>query len=699
MDSSSRLQRSIVYVHGFKRDIGPNAQIAGTNSYTENGLIAEYESDDEFDFEIVQDLLQSGRQKHAERSYAEAAAFFKSSIARAQKLSHTRRLSLELEDVQAKISSSNAEIDFDIVQRLCQEAQEAYVLELYSEAADMFRNGIIRTRRLSLDLRSRFELRDIQLKSAFSFLFLGELREAEWAFSDMVKQQIADDKGRVSNLLASSGLAQIYLCRENFEEAERWCRQSIVGWKRLFGKEHPLYLTSLKMMELIHETNGDSATAVVFTNLSCALNLQSAEQTKHSISPTLSASQTRNMVVSYHARRAKALLSELRLDRYSNDEALHSLCSLQAGQGTRHISNITATVRFLLEQGADSNAKPGCTTALMRGSAEGHRSIVQLLCERGADVKPKDYMGATALHLAARNGRTATVECLLTRGANLDQVVSDEKKHTALLEAALNGHDSTVRLLLRAGANTEAKDSQGWTALHQAAALGLDTVAKVLLSGGALIETRDEEGNTPLQLAVAKGKMGTAELLLAAGAETEAADIRGRTALMLSATNGSTASCKMLLDKGAHIEAHDCHGDRALHFAATRCGSTALVELLLEAGADVDAKTESGFTPLLWATHQGLLASTKLLLEAGANVNTRTKSGLTAAMQVMLSDHYKVCTCADPCGLLQLLVARGADLWMESEEGMTACDYALEKEDMPDKSTILEILMNSGGDQ
>ena len=341
-------------------DVGPNAQIAGTNSYTENGLIAEYESDDEFDFEIVQDLLQSGRQKHAERSYAEAAAFFKSSIARAQKLGHTRRLSLELEDVQAKISSSNAEIEFDIVQRLFQEAKEAYVLELYSEAADMFRNGITRTRRLSLDLRSRFELRDIQLKSAFSFLFLGELREAEWAFSDMVKQQIADDKGRVSNLHTSSGLAQIYLCRENFEEAERWCRQSIVGWKRLFGKEHPLYLTSPKMMELIHETNGDSATAVVFANLSCALNLQSAEQTKHSISPTLSASQTRNMVVSYHAKRAKALLSELRLDRNSNDEALHSLCSLQAGQGTRHISNITATVRFLLDQGADSNAKPGC---------------------------------------------------------------------------------------------------------------------------------------------------------------------------------------------------------------------------------------------------------------------------------------------------------------------------------------------------
>jgi ankyrin repeat protein len=57
---------------------------------------------------------------------------------------------------------------------------------------------------------------------------------------------------------------------------------------------------------------------------------------------------------------------------------------------------------------------------------------------------------------------------------------------------------------------------------------------------------------------------------------------------------------KLLLEKGAELEAKDSSGWTALSYAA-RYGNEAVVKLLLEIGAELEAKSSSGQTPLLYA--------------------------------------------------------------------------------------------------
>jgi hypothetical protein len=90
----------------------------------------------------------------------------------------------------------------------------------------------------------------------------------------------------------------------------------------------------------------------------------------------------------------------------------------------------------------------------------------------------------------------------------------------------------------------------------------------------------------------------------------------GRTPLSWAARQGREAVVKLLLEKGAEIEAKDEYGRTPLSWAAGQ-GHEAVVKLLLEKGAEIEVKDEYGSTPLSWAAEQGHEAVVKLLLEKG----------------------------------------------------------------------------------
>ena len=92
-----------------------------------------------------------------------------------------------------------------------------------------------------------------------------------------------------------------------------------------------------------------------------------------------------------------------------------------------------------------------------RGPREnGHKAVVKLLLERGADVESKDDAGQTSLSRAAWNGHEAVVKLLLERGADVES--KDDAGETPLSWAARNGHEAVVKLLLEKGANVESKN-------------------------------------------------------------------------------------------------------------------------------------------------------------------------------------------------------------------------------------------------
>ena len=99
--------------------------------------------------------------------------------------------------------------------------------------------------------------------------------------------------------------------------------------------------------------------------------------------------------------------------------------------------------------------------------------------------------------------------------------------------------------------------------------------------------------------------------------------------LHIAAGKGDTAVVEALLEAGADVEAKDSHGWTALHIAAME-GHSAVVKVLLEAGADVNAKDNTDGTALLNAAMIGHYAIIKTLLEAGANVEAKDNHGWTA---------------------------------------------------------------------
>ncbi|WZH42152.1 LOW QUALITY PROTEIN: Serine/threonine-protein phosphatase 6 regulatory ankyrin repeat subunit B [Fusarium acuminatum] len=97
-------------------------------------------------------------------------------------------------------------------------------------------------------------------------------------------------------------------------------------------------------------------------------------------------------------------------------------------------------------------------TDLMVASFYGHRVVVKLLLERGAEVEAKDSKhGRTPLSWAAVNGHEATVKLLLDKGADVE---AKDKVYggTPLWWAAENGHEAIVKLLFDKGAGAESKD-------------------------------------------------------------------------------------------------------------------------------------------------------------------------------------------------------------------------------------------------
>ena len=102
-------------------------------------------------------------------------------------------------------------------------------------------------------------------------------------------------------------------------------------------------------------------------------------------------------------------------------------------------------------------------------------AIVKLLIEAGFDGTYQDDQGETALHVAARFGRTRCAEILLTGRGGLSsstEIADNSFGWTPLHVACVDGHYGVVEVLISAGADLERTDTSGWTPREHAALRG-----------------------------------------------------------------------------------------------------------------------------------------------------------------------------------------------------------------------------------
>ena len=192
------------------------------------------------------------------------------------------------------------------------------------------------------------------------------------------------------------------------------------------------------------------------------------------------------------------------------------------------------------------------------------------------------------------------------------------------------------------------------TPLHRAAHDGDSARVTRLLETGASVDGTTRHGVTPLALAASRGHAAVVHTLLAAGADPTLASPLGETPLMVAARTGVVDSVRALLlhGAGADVDAREgWRGQTALMWAAAE-GHAAVVAPLATAGADVDARSDGGFTPLAFAVRAGHANAVAGLLEAGADIGLALPDGTSALHLAVLNAHYDVA--------VQLL-ERGAD--------------------------------------
>jgi ankyrin repeat protein len=254
------------------------------------------------------------------------------------------------------------------------------------------------------------------------------------------------------------------------------------------------------------------------------------------------------------------------------------------------------------------------TTPLMYAAALGSLEAVKTLVEAGADVNAANDFGATPLMWCA--GDLPKVRYLLAKGASV--TARSKIGRTPLMIAAnYDGSVEIARLMIEKGADVKARDESGGSVLSAAASVNNLEVARLLLARGADPNTKDQLDFTPLLIAAENGdrSAGMVQLLLEHGAAVNAVSgdafeivkhgklrIGRLTALMLAAGLGSFESVELLVKAGANVNAKDVRGMTALSIAiATDHVETRIVRLLLSKGADPKLKSEDGETALDWA--------------------------------------------------------------------------------------------------
>jgi len=111
---------------------------------------------------------------------------------------------------------------------------------------------------------------------------------------------------------------------------------------------------------------------------------------------------------------------------------------------------------------------------------------------------------------------------------------------------------------------------------------------------------------------------------------------------MAAAHYGHIDICRLLIDKGAQLEAKGSGGRTPLHWAAEQ-GHIEIVRLLCDRGADVEARSNTERRPLHQAAHQGHISIViELIEERNAEINARVDDGYTALTVAVLMDEPDV---------------------------------------------------------
>jgi ankyrin repeat protein len=291
---------------------------------------------------------------------------------------------------------------------------------------------------------------------------------------------------------------------------------------------------------------------------------------------------------------------------------------------------------------------------------------------------------------------------------------------TALHKASKHGHMEILNALISSGFPVNVQNLAGQSPLHLAITARQFNVARCLIDSGADAMLGDDDGESPLDIAIRQCDGPMINLFLRCNAPPSKCTRYQRSALFggnevaieafmenrawleaLGPGNEAVVLCTLVLfpDKVnvlrrfiEHIRKDfgvNCVGDNkvtALHVAAQRNSNPEIVKLLLDAGANPNARdSRIDGTPLLGAALGGHVENARLLLDAGADLWQKFPPGRTL-LHVAAQGGFGE--------LIKLFIEKGLDPNALDEKGSTAASWAAQNGHVEALKLMLELGMD-----
>lgn len=351
----------------------------------------------------------------------------------------------------------------------------------------------------------------------------------------------------------------------------------------------------------------------------------------------------------------------------------HGTALIAACSSSWRAAERLGTVRILVKNGADIHAQGRLGgNAMQAASFNGQAGIVAYLLHKGADADSRGGQYGSALIAACCHGgdeeeTMETVKVLITNGANVNYV--GEHYGSALYEAAYRGHYNVVRLLIGARADANTWNNPMKAPLMATCRGKEDDMrsAKSILEHGADINASDSFAVT---MASMFGSREMVRFLVENGASLEAAE-SGFTAMHAAAMYARADIADVLVAFGVDVNSHHYLLGTPLHFACSKEADELIAidsdEPKMVFDSSIDRNLEDT-TPLLLAKVDEIvsgsfcadlvkkraekrLALVRLLVEKKADVNARRAGGISVLHDALERDDQ---------GLVDLLIAKGA---------------------------------------
>lgn len=265
---------------------------------------------------------------------------------------------------------------------------------------------------------------------------------------------------------------------------------------------------------------------------------------------------------------------------------------------------------------------------------------------------------------AASEGDFKEVKRLLKSGLDANSALPDGT--TALMKAVEGEHANVISELLKCGANVNQQRVDHISSLLLACLVGNEGIVKVLVANGANI-------NESYALASAQGEVGN------------------NTVLIVAAQRASLSMCKLLVKLGANVNAVSGVGYSPLMASLANGISEDIALYFLQQGAnpdpDVESKVEfsTSTTPLVLAASNGFSRVVKELVQRKAAIDKADGDGKTALKMAALGGHEVV---------VNFLIKAGAHVDAMDNEGWTALMNVAGKGNLE----IAKVLIKAGAD-